>query len=119
MMTKGTDARTIVTLMAFATGIALVGHLVDAASGAPTTRTGTSPVGDAQILLGGTAATVLLTLLSMAGEPGSKLGKGLALITLMGSTLYYGTPVFTSLDRLTGRKATTSTTTTTKKGTTT
>ena len=95
----GSSARTILYLMAFATGIALVGHTFE-----PRRSTKLTPgVGDAQILLGGVAATVILTLLAQAGEVGQRFGKGVALIALLSSLGYYGGPVFDGLSRLTGQ----------------
>jgi hypothetical protein len=99
MMAKGTDARTILSVMAFATGIAVIGHTVE-----PTKSTKLSPsVGDAQILLGGTAATVILVLLAQAGDVGASFSKGIAVIALLSSLGYYGIPVFGALGSITGQ----------------
>lgn len=103
MTTGDSTTRTVVPLMSLTVLVALLGHLVDAQSPAPKTRTGKVPeVGDAQILLGGIAATVLLTLVSMAGDVGEKLSKGLAVTALLASIGYYGVPLFNDLDKLTG-----------------
>ena len=96
---EGTDTRTIVTLMVFATGVTLVGHTLE-----PAKSTKLNPhVGDAQILLGGTIATVILTLFAMGGDVGSKFGKGIALIALLSSVGYYGGPVLTGINKVTGQ----------------
>lgn len=107
------DVRTIVPLMAFAAGIALWGHL----SETPAQQKLDHNVGDVQILLGGTAATVILVLLSMAGEVGSKFAVGLSVVTLLSAIGLYGTSVVKGIDNLTGQslpKAEGSPTTTTK-----
>ena len=97
-MANGSEARTIVPLVAFATGIALVGHTLEPA------KSKASPhVGDAQILLGGTAAAVILTLVSTAGTPGDKFAKGIAVILLLSSIALYATPVTTALSKVTGQ----------------
>ena len=109
------DARTIVPLMAFATAGALVGHL-----GEPDATKKLDPkVGDAQILLGGTAATMILVLLSMAGDVGSTFAKGLSVVTLISVIGIYGGSLVKALDNLTGQtvpqaEGQTPTTTTTK-----
>ena len=94
-----TGARTIVPLMAFATGIALWGHL----SETPAQQKLDHNIGDAQILLGGTAATVLLTLISMGGPVGGHLAKGLSVVTLLSVVGLYGTSAVKGLDSLTGQ----------------
>jgi hypothetical protein len=82
-------ARLIVPLMAVAVSIVLVGHTVE-----PTKASKLDPhVGDAQILLGGIAATVILTLLAMAGDVGATFAKGVAAITLLSSVVIYGGPL--------------------------
>ncbi|MGB6500097.1 MAG: hypothetical protein WBG19_01655 [Thermoplasmata archaeon] len=91
--------RTIVPLMAFTVIVTLVGHTLE-----PTKVSKLDPhVGDAQILLGGTIATVLLTLLAQAGEVGERFGKGLAVVALLGSVGVYGTSVLGGLNRITGQ----------------
>lgn len=46
------------------------------------------------IILGGTLAAGVLTLIAHAGEAGEKLGVGLALLAMLTSTLVYGKPVW-------------------------
>lgn len=102
-----TGARTIVPLMVFAVAITLIGHTLE-----PGKSKLDPKVGDAQILLGGTIATVLLTLIAQGGDVGVKFGKGLALVALVSSVALYGTPVVTGLNRVTGQtKPSTPTTT--------
>jgi hypothetical protein len=114
---ESTAARTIVPLMVFATGIALIGHTLN-----PTKSKADPQVGDAQILLGGTIATVILTLLATAGDVGEKFSKGLALVALLSSVGLYGSALLGGIDKVTGQvtpqgaKAATPTTPT--KGTT-
>jgi hypothetical protein len=99
MATNGSSARTIVPLMAFTTGVALVGHTLE-----PRKSTRLSPtVGDAQILLGGTLATVILTLLSTAGEIGSRFAVGLSAVALVSVLGIYGTGVLSAVDHVTGQ----------------
>jgi hypothetical protein len=107
-----TGARTIVPLMVFAVGITLVGHTL-----APTKSTKLSPqVGDAQILLGGTIATVILTLLASSGDVGSRFGKGVALVALVSSVAAYGKDVVGGIDKATGQTTPTTPTKPTVKG---
>lgn len=93
-----TGARTIVPLMVFATSIALIGHTLE-----PTKSKAHPQVGDAQIILGGTIATVILTLLAQGGDVGSKFARGIALVALLSSIGLYGTPVLAGLNHLTGQ----------------
>jgi hypothetical protein len=100
---KGTDQRTVVVLMVFTTGIALVGHTL---AKPKTTKIALPPeIGDAQILIGGTVATVILTLISEAGDTAAKFSKGLAFIALLAVLANYGGPVATGLNRLSGATA--------------
>jgi hypothetical protein len=91
-------SRTIVPLMAFAVAVSLLGHTLE-----PAKSKADPQVGDAQILLGGTIATVILTLLAEAGPVGERFGKGLAVVTLVAAIGLYGTPVLSGLDRVTGQ----------------
>jgi hypothetical protein len=86
--------------MVFATVIALVGHSQEVAQ----KNSKLNPtVGDAQILLGGTIAAVILTLLAEAGNVGAKFGKGLAVLALLSSIALYGGGVATGLNKITGQ----------------
>lgn len=107
------SARTIVPLMAFAVTVSLLGHTLE-----PQRSKADPHVGDAQILLGGTVATVLLTLLGTGGDVGARFAKGVALVALLGSVALYGTPVVRGLNRITGQvtSATAIPTTTKAKG---
>ena len=110
LTTKATDPRTIVVLVGSATAITLVGHLADVGSAAPTTKLAKSSpaLGDAQILIGGTAAAVILTLIGTAGDVGATFAKGTALVLLLASISVYGGPVVGALQNVTGQaKATT------------
>jgi hypothetical protein len=99
-------SRTIVPLMVFATVIALVGHSQEVATQEVATQKTPKlnpAVGDAQILLGGTIAAVILTLIAEAGNVGAKFGKGLALLALLSSIALYGGGVATGLNKITGQ----------------
>ena len=73
MTARSTDPRTIVVLVGSATAISLVGHVADLKGSVTTVVAKRSPaLGDAQILLGGTAAAVILVLLSQAGDVGAE-----------------------------------------------
>jgi hypothetical protein len=86
--------------MVFATVIAVVGHTHEVAQ----KNSKLNPtVGDAQILLGGTIATVILTLLAEAGDVGAKFAKGLALVALLSSIGLYGGGVATDINKITGQ----------------
>jgi hypothetical protein len=86
--------------MVFATVIALVGHTHEVAQ----KNSKLNPtVGDAQVLLGGTIAAVILTLLAEAGDVGAKFAKGLALIALLSSIGLYGGGVATDINKITGQ----------------
>jgi hypothetical protein len=65
------------------------------------------PVNPFLIIFGGTMATSLLTLISHAGEPGERVGVGLATVAFVTSTLVYGKPVWDAANKALGSKATT------------
>ena len=94
-------ARTIVTLMFFASGVALIENEVNPAKGAK--------VGGTKIILGFTIGTVFLTLLSTAGTTGADFATGLAGVTLASSLLIYGSQLAGTINKLTGTKGTPST----------
>ena len=100
---KGQDQRTVLYLMAFATTIALVGHTAEVNSPKTVTAKLNPALGDAQILLGGVAATVILVLLSEAGQPGAIFAKGISVVALLSSLGFYATPVFEGLAKVTGQ----------------
>jgi hypothetical protein len=91
------DARMIAALMFFTVGFSLVGNEIKAKS---SNALITEPV---KIVLGGTAATAALVLLSHAGDAGRQFAVGLALVSFTTSALVYGGPVWRSLSTLTGR----------------
>ena len=116
MTAKSTDPRTIVVLVGSATAISLVGHVADLKGSVTTVVAKRSPaLGDAQILLGGTAAAVILVLLSQAGDVGATFAKGVALILLLSSIGVYGGPVVKALSRVTGQATATTKVTPTPK----
>lgn len=92
--------RTIVSLMGVAMVVALIGHTAE-----PTA----SPkaldpiVGDGQIIAGTAIATVILTLLSSAGEVGEKFATGVSLIVLLSAVGVYGSPLLKAIDTTTGQ----------------
>lgn len=93
------DQRQIVAFMAFAVVFGLVGHTIKTAS------TSSSGIGgaDVKIVLGGAVGTVLLVLLSEAGEGGETFAKGLAGLTLVASVLINGSPVFKKISTITSK----------------
>lgn len=92
------DARMIAALMFFTVAFSLVGNEIKGKKN--TTGLITEP---AKIVLGGTAATAALVLISHAGDAGRQFAVGLALISFSTSALVYGGPVWRSLSSLTGR----------------
>lgn len=92
------DQRQIVAFMTFAVIFGLIGHTIKLKN-----QSSVIDGGDFKILLGGGLGTVLLVLLSEAGDPGETLAKGLAAITLIGSVLVNGTSVFTGVSKLSSK----------------
>lgn len=86
--------------MAFATAFSLVGNEIRRVEGQA------SPIGlvtePVRIVAGGTIATVVLVLVSHAGEPGRQFGVGLATVAFLSSVLVYGGPVWSSLGNVLG-----------------
>jgi hypothetical protein len=73
------------------------------------------------IMIGGGVATIILLVISHAGEPGAELATGLAVVTMVSSVLVFGKPVWDLIGSLTsgGTTPTASTTASTPtKGTT-
>ena len=108
MTAKSTDPRTIAVLVGSATVISLVGHVADLKGSAVTVLAQKNPaLGDVQIILGGTAATVILVLLGSAGDIGATFAKGTAIVLLLSSIALYGKPVTTALAKVTGQASAT------------
>jgi hypothetical protein len=84
--------------MAFAVAFTLIGKV---ASASTATKDPVAKVTDVQIVLGGGIGTVLLVLLSEMGETAATLARGLAGITLLGSVLVNGKPVFALVSTMT------------------
>ena len=90
-------------MMTLAVVLGVVG--AEIRSGQKLTTGKTAPAGAAGVLsdpfmviLGGTAAAaILVAIASFGGTPGAKFGVGLAGLTLIGSILYNGSPVFAAL----------------------
>jgi hypothetical protein len=91
LTTTQAPARTVVTLMFFASGVALV----------ETEVSGKGKTSGVRIIMGFTIGTVFLTLLASA-PVASKFAVGLAAITLASSTLIYGSQLATGINKLTG-----------------
>jgi hypothetical protein len=104
LTTTQAPARTIVTLMFFASGVALVENEVDPTKG--------DKVSGTKIIMGFTIGTVFLTLLASAGETASSYAVGLAAITLASSVLIYGSQLAGTINKLTGSTGTPTTPTT-------
>ncbi len=95
--------------MFFAVAFSLVGNEIKISQG--TSKSSTNGVSEGgKILIGGVAATVVLTMLSHAGEAGAEFATGLALITTVTSVLVFGGPVWLSLSKAVGTKSLTPTT---------
>jgi hypothetical protein len=95
--------RLIFGLMVFTMAFSLVGGEIQGGSG------GTQSVKPVTIIIGGTVATSLLTLISHAGEVGEHFATGLATIAFTTSALVYGKPVWDKLNQEFGSKPTGST----------
>jgi hypothetical protein len=93
-------SRTIVGLMFFAVSFSLVGNELKDKAGNPITT-------GSKIILGGIAATAILTLISHAGDTGNELAVGLALVTTASSVLVFGGPVWDRANTLFGSKPST------------
>jgi hypothetical protein len=106
--------------MVFTVVFALIGNEIEHINGDSPPATGKSTDGvtsAGRIIIGGTIAATLLTLLSHAGPPGRQAAFGLATITFVTATLVYGGPVWNALASTVGNAPggipTTSTTPTT------
>lgn len=86
--------RKIVAAMVITGLMALVGEYAN-----PQPKTKPDPF---RVILGGSLATAMLVGLAELGEPGEKLGVGLATITVIAATLVYGGPVWTALGKAVG-----------------
>ena len=105
-ITEDANSRIIFALMSFAVLFSLVGNEIKAVNNPQTGSTGVVTVAG-RIILGGFFATSLLVLVSHAGEPGRKIGVGLATVATLSSVLVYGKPVWDSANTLFGSKPTT------------
>jgi hypothetical protein len=116
------DSRLIFGLMMWSVGFSLVGHEIDVKAGptlvpnATTAATSgggalnalaqnefTGTTGGAKIVIGGFAATALLSLMAHAGDAGRTFAVGLAVISAVASTLVFGKPFWNLLDRIVGK----------------
>ena len=97
----GADSRLILAFMFFAGIEAIIAQEKKAAA-----KGQIYVATPARIILGGTVATVMLTLLAHAGEGGKKFAIGLAGVTFASSTLINGSSVFGSVNTLLGYKPT-------------
>lgn len=92
--------RMIFGLMTFTMAFSLIGGELEKNQGKPQT------VNPITIIVGGTIATSLLTLISHAGEPGERLGVGLATVAFVTAALVYGKPVWDAANNAFGSKPT-------------
>lgn len=107
MMTNTT--RRIVGLMAFAVVFSVIGaEIKKTAAPAPT---GPAPLisGPAKIILGGTVAAALLSLLAESTEAAQDWAVGLAGVATVTAVLINGAPVWSALNRIFGSAASGST----------
>lgn len=100
------SGRLIGGLMFFAVGFSLAGHEIQSLGKGQAKQGG---LNGPTIIIGGFAATAVLTLVSHAGEGGRQFAVGLALVTTVSSLLVYGGPVWKGLSNLYGSKPTTPT----------
>jgi hypothetical protein len=94
------NARKIFGFMGFAVVFSVIGaevRTIDSGAASASSILDKPPV----IFLGGAIAAALLVLLADTGEAGEQLGTGLALITLITSTLVNGAPVWNAITKLT------------------
>lgn len=103
----GSPQRTIVGTMAFATVFALLSTLIEQGTGQTTPGTAAHP--SVRIMIGGGTGTILLLMISHAGEPGEQLAEGLALVTMVTVVLVKGAPLWKWANNLFGTTPTTST----------
>lgn len=112
VLTKLDTTKDIVAMMAVAITFSVIGAEIRNLDKA------TSPTGSGGVvgkviadpflvILGGTTATALLTLVALAGEPGRTLGVGLAGLTMVTALFVSGGPVWKALSNLLGAKPTT------------
>jgi hypothetical protein len=96
------QTKVIVTFMVFTVAFALVGT---------NAKGGAKPGTDVKIILGGTVAAILLSLIAETGQAPADFAKGLAGVALLASVLTNGTPVFNAIDKNVSTPAVTGTTT--------
>jgi hypothetical protein len=110
-VTRGESQRIIVGTMAFGVVFALVSSELGRARAGKTgpAPTGKQPATPVTILVGGGVATILLLVISHAGDPGSELAEGLALVTALTIVLVNGKPVWDFANNLFGSTPTTPT----------
>ncbi len=106
-------APTVVALMGVTVVFALIGNELDILAG--TTKPGKPGGGNVitaggKIIVGGFVATTLLVLLTHAGEVGRQTALGLALVTMVTTTLVYGGPVWLAMNNAFGSSGSTPTT---------
>ena len=101
-------SRLIFGLMAAAVGFSLIGNEVKVAQSNQGTagQVGAGVTVAGRIIIGGFFATAILVLVSHAGDPGEKIGTGIATIAVLGSALVYGKPVWDAANNLFGSKPT-------------
>lgn len=104
------NARSVAGLMAIAMAFSVVGAELKGDE----SKTGSSALSEPFIIIaGGTFATVILTLISDAGETGRQFAVGIAALAVVTATLVNGGPVWKAALAILGSKATTPTTSTT------
>lgn len=90
--------RVIVGTMAFAVVFTLLGLELKAAKGGAA-KGKVTPV---TVIIGGGVATIVLLVVSHAGDPGAELAEGLAVVTVVASVLGSGGPVWEWVSKLVG-----------------
>lgn len=102
---SGSPARTVVGTMAFAVLFALLSTEIERLTGTAPVTAKANPEPAIRVMIGGGVATIILVMVSTAGDAGAELAEGLALITLVTVVLVKGAPLWTALANLTGGKS--------------
>ncbi len=80
--------QSVVTFMGMTVIVSIIGAEVGVARG--TLAGGNFISKPVEIIIGGTVATIVLSLIAKAGEPGQQFAVGLALVTFISALLVYG-----------------------------
>ena len=104
-LTPTAGSRTIFGLMAFAVLFSLVGNEIKSFQSVPTASKNPVSTG-VRIIIGGFAGSMVLILVSKAGEPGRKFAVGTASVVTVAAVFVYGGPVWKALAGVFGSQPT-------------